>query len=136
MTGLYGSEAGRPSRVYLRRKDGRLVECGCCRRPSCDPRSSKDRGFTGQLLLPHCHYHRDRPAGIGRVRRIPDLPAEDYSSQGIVQWKTWLAKHKGQAFSKPVSESVSDPYLQCLARKVEWGYPDAVLEIARVGSKS
>jgi hypothetical protein len=72
---------------------------------------------------------------IGLVRRIPDLPAADYSPAGIVKWKEWLEKYKGQTFSKPVSESVSDPYLQCLARKVEWGHPDAMLEIARSGGK-
>lgn len=73
---------------------------------------------------------------IARVRRIPDLPTADYSPAGIVQWKAWLEKYKGQTFSRPVSESVSDPSLQCLARKVEWGYPDAMLEIARLGGKS
>ena len=30
-------------------------------------------------------------------------------------------------------ESVSDPYLQCLARRVEWGHPDAILDIATFG---
>ena len=46
---------------------------------------------------------------IARVRRIPDLPTADYSPAGIVQWKAWLEKYKGQTFSRPVPESVSDP---------------------------
>jgi hypothetical protein len=73
---------------------------------------------------------------LGRLRRIPDFPAADYSPEGIAQWKAWLAKHKGHPLSTPVSQGVSDPYLQCLARKVEWGSPDAVLDIATFGGES
>ena len=68
--------------------------------------------------------------GIARRHAIPDLPDADYSPSGIAQWKAWLGKYKGQHLSTPVFESVSDPYLQCLARRVEWGHPDAVLDIA------
>jgi hypothetical protein len=45
-------------------------------------------------------------------------------------------KYKGQHLSTPVFESVSDPYLQCLARRVEWGHPDAILDIATFGGPS
>jgi hypothetical protein len=71
--------------------------------------------------------------GIARRHAIPDLPDADYSPSGIAQWKAWLGKYKGQHLSTPVFESVSDPYLQCLARRVEWGHPDAVLDIATFG---
>jgi len=71
--------------------------------------------------------------GIARRHAIPDLPDADYSPYGIAQWKAWLGKYKGQHLSTPVFESVSDPYLQCLARRVEWGHPDAVLDIATFG---
>jgi len=70
---------------------------------------------------------------IARRHVIPDLPDADYSPFGIAQWKAWLGKYKGQHLSTPVFESVSDPYLQCLARRVEWGHPDAVLDIATFG---
>ena len=73
---------------------------------------------------------------IARVRRIPELPEADYSPAGIVKWKAWLKKYKGRRFERPVSENVADPYLQCLARRVEWGFPDAMLEIATSGDKS
>jgi hypothetical protein len=74
--------------------------------------------------------------GIARRHVVPDLPDADYSPAGIVQWKAWLGKYKGQYLSKPVFESVSDPYLQCLARRVEWGHPDAILDIATFGDRS
>ena len=48
---------------------------------------------------------------IARRHVIPDLPDADYSPSGIAEWKAWLEKYKGQHLSKPVFESVSDPYL-------------------------
>jgi hypothetical protein len=74
--------------------------------------------------------------GIARRHVIPDLPDADYSPSGIAQWKAWLAIYKRQHLSTPVYESVSDPYLQCFARRVEWGHPDAVLDIATFGGPS
>ena len=74
--------------------------------------------------------------GIARRHVVPDLPGADYSPSGIAQWKAWLGKYKGQPLSTPVFESVSDPYLQCLARRVEWGHPDAILDIATFGGPS
>ena len=73
---------------------------------------------------------------IARRHVVPDLPDADYSPSGIAQWKLWLGKYKGQHLSTPVFESVSDPYLQCLARRVEWGHPDAILDIATFGGPS
>ena len=70
---------------------------------------------------------------FARTRRIPEFPDADYSPAGIETWKVWLAKYKGKQFSQPVSEEVADPYLQCLARKVEWGFPDAILDIGSSG---
>lgn len=70
---------------------------------------------------------------FARTRRIPEFPDADYSPAGIEKWKAWLAKYNGKQFSSPVSEEVADPYLQCLARKVEWGFPDAILDIGSSG---
>jgi hypothetical protein len=74
--------------------------------------------------------------GIARRHVIPDLPDADYSPSDIAQWKAWLEKYKGQHLSTPVFESVSDPYLQCLARRVEWDHPDAILDLATFGGPS
>lgn len=74
---------------------------------------------------------------IARRHRVLDLPvAADYSPEGILLWKTWLESHKWRTLSEPVFKHVSDPYLRCLARKVEWGYPDAILDIATFGGNS
>jgi hypothetical protein len=73
---------------------------------------------------------------IRRRRLVPGLPAADYSPGGIAQWKDYLAKYEGQKLTFPVYPNVSDPYLKCLARRVEWGYPDAILAIAASGNNS
>jgi hypothetical protein len=73
---------------------------------------------------------------IRRRRRVPGLPTADYSPAGIAQWKEYLATHEGQQLTFPVYPNVSDPYLKCLARRVEWGYPDAILAIAASGNNS
>jgi hypothetical protein len=70
---------------------------------------------------------------IRRRRRVPDLPLADYSDAGITQWKAYLQKHKGQQVTFPVYPNVTDPYLQCLARRVDWGFPDAILAIGAHG---
>lgn len=70
---------------------------------------------------------------IRRRRRVPDLPRADYSPAGVAQWEDYLEKHKTQQLTFPVYPHVSDLYLRCLARKVDWGYPDAILAIAAFG---
>jgi hypothetical protein len=73
---------------------------------------------------------------IRRRRIVPGLPTADYSPGGIAQWKDYLAKYEGQKLTFPAYDHVSDPYLECLARRVEWGYPDAILAIAASGNSS
>jgi hypothetical protein len=102
---------------------------------------ANDPGMIG-LIGPSDAPFDGRGAILAQIRRIarrhvvPDLPDADYSPSGIAQWKAWLAKYKGQHLSTPVFDSVSDPYLQCLARRVEWGHPDAILDIATFGGPS
>lgn len=73
---------------------------------------------------------------IRRRRLVPDLPVADYSDAGIAQWKAYLEKHKGRPMTFPAYAEATDPYLQCLARRVDWGYPDAILAIAAKGGDS
>jgi hypothetical protein len=70
---------------------------------------------------------------IRRRRMVPDLPHADYSDAGIAQWKSYLEKHKGRQMTFPAYADIADPYLQCLARRVDWGYPDGILAIAMDG---
>jgi len=69
-------------------------------------------------------------------RRAPGLPNANYSPEGVAQWKGYLASHKDVQLTFPVYPSVADPYLKCLARKVDWGYPDAILAIGAFGGEA
>jgi len=73
---------------------------------------------------------------IRRRRLVPDLPVADYSDAGIAQWKAYLEKHKGHQMTFPAYAETTDPYLQCLARRVDWGHPDGILAIAAKGGDS
>lgn len=68
----------------------------------------------------------------GIARLIPNPPAD--SSGGFdLSIQTWLDlwnQGKIQALSLPMP---ADEYLQCLARKIEWGFPDAILDLANTG---
>lgn len=68
--------------------------------------------------------------GIASI--IPDPPrdptrAAELSYQGWVDW--WIANKKIHV-ALSISGELTNPYLQCLARKVEWGFPDAILDMA------
>jgi hypothetical protein len=82
---------------------------------------------------------------IGLRRSLPDLssdlkqhakptPYGGWSAGALIQaWKDWWNEHKGTRISIAPYEGVSDPYLRCLARKVDWGFEGAILAIADRG---
>lgn len=55
---------------------------------------------------------------------------------GRWDWKEWWDKNRGGIVSVPVYQSVTDPYLRCLARKADWGFPNALLEMASQRGKA
>jgi hypothetical protein len=62
---------------------------------------------------------------IGERRSIPDSPFKTKSAWSDDEMKeafhAWWEKHKNAPIAVPPYESVSDPYLRCLARKADWG---------------
>jgi HEAT repeat protein len=56
-------------------------------------------------------------------------------SVSLEDWVEWWNKNKGKAIALSISSGMKDPYLQCLARKVEWGFPNAVLDLADSGNQ-
>jgi hypothetical protein len=55
-------------------------------------------------------------------------PAHPYNA-----WLDWWQNRNGRV-ALSISGQVGDPYLACLARKVEWGFPDAILDMANAGN--
>jgi hypothetical protein len=82
---------------------------------------------------------------IGERRSLPNVPKFPYSSvfddpAATVPgptfkdaWINWWEQHKGAPLTVAPFESVKDPFLQCLAREVDWGLPGPLLEIADYG---
>ncbi len=60
----------------------------------------------------------------------PILPT-GFFSLSPSDWLTWWDQNKGKPVALSISGNLHDPYLQCLARKVEWGFPDAIFDMAR-----
>jgi len=70
--------------------------------------------------------------GLGRV--IPSPPTD--SSGGTILsfdgWLDWWRQNRNNPVALSISGKLRDPYLRCLARKIEWGFPDAILDMANV----
>ena len=49
------------------------------------------------------------------------------------KWLAWWERSKGKAVTLSISGDFQDPYLKCLARKVEWGFPNAIYDLANTG---
>jgi HEAT repeat protein len=71
---------------------------------------------------------------LARRRPLRDGP----SGEAIYTWDwgRWWQQSLGTALSTPIHDSVRDRRLRCLARQVEWGFPDAILDLARLGGES
>ena len=58
----------------------------------------------------------------------PILPT-GFFSLSPQDWLTWWDQNRGKPITLRISGDFRDPYLQCLARKVEWGFPDAIFDM-------
>lgn len=60
----------------------------------------------------------------------PEIPADATFDQQIKGWEEWWTSHKNHPVIIHPAKEFSSVYLQCLGRKIDWGFPDAVLEIS------
>ena len=63
-----------------------------------------------------------------RLQVGPIAPNRNFSVS-LEDWETWWKQNKGKPIALSISADLHSPYLQCLARKVEWGFPDAILDL-------
>jgi hypothetical protein len=52
----------------------------------------------------------------------------------LEKWAAWWQQNKGAPLTLVISTDLQDPYLQCLARKFEWGFPEAILDLGAAGN--
>ncbi|MFZ3202023.1 MAG: hypothetical protein WA175_12835 [Candidatus Acidiferrales bacterium] len=61
---------------------------------------------------------------------VVDPPSNSGAAGPYAAWLDWWEQRKGQPVTLSISKLLEVPYSACLARKVEWGFPDAVLDMA------
>lgn len=66
------------------------------------------------------------------VRNPPSLGGS--VSGNANDWAAWWDHNKGNPLAFSFSGSLRNPFLQCLARKVDWGFPDAILDLGTAGN--
>jgi len=100
-------------------------------------------GHSGETAgrVSHGDY-REEPALNGVIRElngiIRDPPASFgiESPEAISQWTAWWAKYKSGSVVWSLHDmNLQDPQLQCLARKIDWGFPDAIIDLATIDGR-
>jgi len=66
--------------------------------------------------------------------RYPPLDAAGSITGDPKIWATWWEQNKQKPIVLSISSDLDDPYLRCLARKVEWGFPEAILDLGSSGN--
>lgn len=80
----------------------------------------------------HGDYGTDSMMGVVEalasfVRNPPSFGGS--VSSDAKDWATWWDQNRSNPLAFSFSGRLRNPFLQCLARKVEWGFPDAILDL-------
>jgi hypothetical protein len=86
----------------------------------------------------HGDYGSDAMRGV--VEALASFVRNPPSFGGSVSgdakdWATWWDQNRSNPLAFSFSGSLRNPFLQCLARKVEWGFPEAILDLGTAGSR-
>lgn len=69
-------------------------------------------------------------SALAKHLQIGPLAQNGNFSVALQDWVAWWDHSKGRPIALSISNELQDPYLKCLARKVEWGFPNAILDLA------
>jgi HEAT repeat protein len=67
--------------------------------------------------------------GISEQLQIGPVRTDGFLGGSLQDWLTWWDQNRGKSVTLSISGDFRDPYLKCLARKVEWGFPDAIFDM-------
>ncbi len=87
--------------------------------------------FTITLATTSSDVRRTLVEGLSQQLQIGPIQPDGFFSVSLQDWVKWWDQNKGKPVVLSISGRLRDPYLQCLARKVEWGFPDAIFDMAR-----
>jgi len=104
------------------------------------------------ILMDFLVANRDRPLMIYSVTDAPEyderyemikalgdivvnapLKGNGQYKGTLEDWVDWWTRDKAKPITLSVSSNFQDPYMQCLGRKVEWGFSMAILDLAGTG---
>lgn len=69
-----------------------------------------------------------------KIVRNPPAPGVS-TTGGAKEWAAWWDQNRSNPLAFSFSSQIADPYTQCLARKIEWGFPDAILDLGTHGNR-
>jgi hypothetical protein len=67
------------------------------------------------------------------ARNPPTVGPGGSISGDTKEWTIWWDRNKSNPLAFSLSGGLHNPYTQCLARKVEWGFPEAILDLGIAG---
>jgi hypothetical protein len=104
------------------------------------------------ILMNYLAANRDRPLMVYSVTDAPEyderyemikalgdivvnapLKGNGQYKGTLENWVDWWTRDKAKPITLSVSSNFQDPYMQCLGRKVEWGFSMAILDLAGTG---
>jgi hypothetical protein len=67
------------------------------------------------------------------VRNPPTIGPGGSVSGDSKDWTSWWERNKSHPLAFSLSGGLENSYVQCLARKVEWGFQEAILDLGTAG---
>jgi len=73
--------------------------------------------------------------GVASLIQNPPIEPGGNITVTLGKWAAWWEQNKGKPLTLKIESGLEDPYLQCLSRKVEWGFPEAILDMGVAGDQ-
>jgi hypothetical protein len=70
------------------------------------------------------------------VRNPPTIGPGGSVSSDSKEWAAWWEQNKANPLAFSFSHDLRNPYVQCLGLKVEWGFPEAILDLGTAGDQN
>jgi hypothetical protein len=72
--------------------------------------------------------------GLAPALQNPPTEPSGIPTVTLEKWAAWWAQNEGKPLTIMINRDLQDPYLQCLARKFEWGFSEAILDLGAAGN--
>ena len=99
--------------------------------------ANRDRALMVYSVTDAPEYDERREMIIALADIVENAPLKGNGSYkgNIEDWVNWYARDKVKPVPLSISADFQDPYMQCLGRKVEWGFSMAIVDLAGTGDQ-